>query len=68
LEEYESAGTLARVREVHWRVVEGVYRLVRHSGAAGRLVMQHCGIAAGVTRLGGPPREALYTVTLRGVR
>jgi hypothetical protein len=25
---------------------------------------QHCGIAAGVTRLGGPPREALYTLTL----
>jgi hypothetical protein len=25
---------------------------------------QHCGIAAGVTRLGGPPRKALYTVTL----
>jgi hypothetical protein len=32
------------------------------------LVMQHCGIAAEVTRLGGPPHEALYTVALRGVR
>jgi hypothetical protein len=44
----ESAGTPARVREVHWRVVRGV----RHGGVAWRLVMQHCGIAAGVTRLG----------------
>jgi hypothetical protein len=44
----ESAGTPARVREVHWRVMWGV----RHGGAAGRLVMQHCGIAAEVTRLG----------------
>jgi hypothetical protein len=43
---------------------------VRHGGAAWGLVMQYCGIAAGVTRrwLGGPPREALYTVALRGVR
>ena len=44
----ESAGTPARVREVHWRVI----RSVRHGGVAWGLVMQHCGIAAAVTRLG----------------
>ena len=61
-----NAGKPARVREVHWRVVRGV----RHGGVAWRLVMQHCGIAAEVTRpgVGGPPREALYTFALRGVR
>jgi hypothetical protein len=34
------------------------------------LVMQHCGVASEVNtaRLGGPPREALYTVALRGAR
>jgi hypothetical protein len=48
-------------REEHWRV----WVPVRHNGAAWGLVMQHCCIAAGVTRLGGPPREALYTVALR---
>jgi hypothetical protein len=45
---------------------------VRH-GTAWGLVLQHCGTSLycswGYTaRLGGPPREALYTVALRGVR
>jgi hypothetical protein len=40
----------------------------RHGGTAWGLVMQHCGIAAEVTRLGGPPREALFTAALWGVR
>jgi aspartate aminotransferase-like enzyme len=44
----ESAGTPARVREMHWRVMRGV----RHGGAAWGLVMQYCGIAAAVTWLG----------------
>jgi hypothetical protein len=37
-----------RVREVHRRLMRGV----RHNGAAWGLVMQHCGIAAEVTRRG----------------
>jgi hypothetical protein len=47
------AGTPARVREVRWRVWG--------------LVMQHCGYCSWgyMARLGGPPREALYTVALR---
>jgi hypothetical protein len=44
----ESAGTPVRVREVHRRLMRGV----RHNGAAWGLVMQHCGIAAEVTRRG----------------
>ena len=38
--------------------LEGGVWGVRHSGVAWELVMQHCGIAAAVTRprLGGPPR------------
>jgi hypothetical protein len=41
------------VREValEWRVVRGVWD-VRHGGAVWGLVIQHCGTAAGVTRLG----------------
>jgi hypothetical protein len=54
----------ARVREVHWRVM----RSLRHGDTAWEMVMQHCGIAAGVTRLGGPLHAPLYTVALRGVR
>jgi hypothetical protein len=56
-----------RVKEVRWKVARRVWG-ARHDGAACWLVMQHCGIAAGVTRLGSPPREALHTVALRDVR
>jgi hypothetical protein len=48
----ESAGTPVRVREVHWRVMRGVGCPTRAVGAAWGLVLQHCGIAAEVTRRG----------------
>jgi hypothetical protein len=53
-----------------WRGVGGgACNGVQHGAAWGHGI-QHFGIAAGVTRLsfGGPPREALYTVALRGVQ
>jgi hypothetical protein len=57
-----------RVREVHWMVMR-VWG-VRHGGVAWWLchaALWYC--SWGYTaRLGGPPREALYTVALRGVR
>jgi hypothetical protein len=64
----ESAGTPARVREVHWRVRRGVRGMTRqYSVGAGHAVLWYC--SWGYTaRLGGPPREALYTVALRGER
>jgi hypothetical protein len=44
-----------------------VYDTAVRVGAAGHAALWYC--SWGYTaRLGGPPREALYTVALRGVR
>jgi hypothetical protein len=63
-----NGGKPARVREVHWRVVRGAGCTIRSfSVGAGHAALWYCSWG-NTARLGGPPREALYTVALRGVR